>query len=541
MILYNGRILGKDSFFEAAAIEDGKIKMLGSDAEIMSLASSDDDGRQIDLKGKLVLPGFIDSHAHGGFMMTMAKDKIDLLAADSIEEYLKIIETFISDHPDRKSYKGFGWQTPLFGEDGPDKELLDNICSTKPIVIKSCEGHAVWANSFAIRQAGVDANTENPRGGVITRNEDGSPRGTFKDEAQQLIEFVTGDDPVELYKETILEYQQAMAEYGYTAVTEMMVKKGSNLHKAFMDLADEDKLLIKCQLAHVVSPLTKTRDLEQMRDRKPYIKNKLIDDYYAKIFIDGVVESATAALKEAYSNNPGFYGELIWEDEELFETCIELDRMGYDLHFHVIGDRAVSQMIDAMEHVAAANGERQRRPVAAHVQLMDDKDIERMKNAGISVSANPYWFFKDEVYSVLNEFPLLGERADHQYPMKSLLDEGIVISAGSDYTITEDPNPLYAMKAGIQRVAPDAGADDEDSALNRKECVGFEEMLKCVTINGAYTMNIEDFTGTLEIGKLADMVVLDKDIFTESDGAFYEANVLMTISKGDIVYENKTL
>ena len=190
--------------------------------------------------------------------------------------------------------------------------------------------------------------------------------------------------------------------------------------------------------------------------------------------------------------------------------------MGYDLHFHVIGDRAVAQMIDAVEKVIEANGEKDRRPVAAHVQLMNKNDISRMKKAGISVSANPYWFFKDEVYSVLNEFPMLGSRADEQFPMKSLIDAGICVSAGSDYSVTADPNPLLAMWVGMERSMEEVPQEHPASILNPKEKVSFDEMLRCVTVNGAYTMNIEEYTGTLDVGKFADIAVLDKDIFDSS-------------------------
>lgn len=535
MILYNGIVYTEEKFYSAVVVKDSVIKYIGDDDKALSHRESDEE--IIDLQGRLVLPGFIDSHAHGGSFTAQGMDKIELYKGGSVEEYVNIIKQYITDNPEKNGYKGVGWQSPLFGEKGPEKEILDNICREKPIVIRSGEGHAIWANSKAIDMAGITEDTISPKGGVVEKTENGKIRGCFKDEAGKLLEGVLEDDSVELYKKAILEYQNIMVSYGYTGAAEMMMNKDSNLHKAYIELAEEDMLIMKAQTSYQVSPSTVKQDLKTLKRRKPFIKNRLVDGYYAKIFIDGVVECATAWLKDPYTNNPGFYGEPLWTDKQLFETCIELDKMGYDIHFHVIGDRAVSQMIDAMEAVKKANGKRDRRPVAAHVQLMDPEDLKRMKSAGISVSANPYWFFKDEVYSVLNEIPLLGERADEQFPFKSLIDVGIIVSCGSDYSITEDPNPVLAMKTGMERVDVNAPADDLQTAQNIAEKATFDDMLKCVTINGAYTMKIENLTGSIEVGKDADMVVLNHNLFNTETSEYKNIKADMTISEGELVYQ----
>lgn len=539
MILYNGLVYSEGVFHTAIVTRGEKIVYIGDDETALNYSEERKNEECINLKGRVVLPGFIDSHAHGGRFLAMAKNKIDLSRENSVEKYLELISSYITENPQLDFYRGIGWQSPLFDEKGPSKELLDNICSTKPIVIKSAEGHSLWVNSKAIEIASVTENTLSPKGGVISKNDDGTLRGTFFDEAQNCIDAVTPDDEVEVYKEAIMEYQNMMVPYGYTSTTEMMMKKGSNLHKAYQELASEGKLLIKTMLSYMVTPDNSESVTKLLRDNEKVIGNKIIDGLYAKIFVDGVIEGATAWLKEPYSNMPEFYGEPLWADELLFRTCADLDNLGYDIHFHVIGDKAVEQMISAIEHVIKVNGDKKRRPVAAHVQLMDKADMPRMKAAGISVSANPYWFFKDETYTQLNEIPMLGERADQQFPMKSLADLGIVISAGSDFSITENPDPLLAIKFGMQRVAWDADADDKASSLNREECVDFDTMLNSVTINGAYTMNVDKYTGSLKVGKLADMVILDSNIFELPASEFANVNVDMTISEGTVVYERQ--
>lgn len=533
MILYNGKVFTNGSFHEAIVIKDRYIEYVGADEEAMKMAEEHE--KVIDLAGRLVLPGFIESHAHGALMGVSSDSSMDISEGKTVEDCCDLIRAFVKAHPDVDFYKGGGWASPLFAG-APSKELLDEICRDKPIVLKSMEGHAIWVNSKAMELAGVDENTPQPRGGAIFRNPDGTLKGSFADEAQELINTIVPDESVEVYKKSILAFQECMISYGYTGAAEMMITKGCNLDKAFHGLAEEGALKIKFQPAYVVTPQRTEEDLETLKGIKPQVKNKLIEDYYAKIFIDGVVENATAALKEPYSNDPDFRGELLWEDEKLIETCIALDNMGYSIHFHVIGDRAVQQVADAVEAMIKANGQKARRPVVAHVQLADEADLKRFADLGISVSANPYWFFRDEVYTVENEIPLLGERANRQYPMKSMTDLGIVVSTGSDYPITEVPNPLHAVKFGVERVDLMADADDKVSLLNPSERVDLKTMIDSITVNGAYTMNIEKITGSLEVGKLADIAVLEKDIFTEPSSALRDTKVDYTISEGEIVY-----
>lgn len=537
MILYNGIVYSEGNLNSALVIEKNKIVYIGDDAEALRYAENKSDEECIDLRGRLVLPGFIDSHAHGGYFTAMKTKKIDLSNSRSADEYLGIIKKFIDENPEIDFYKGVGWQSPVFGEEGPDKRLLDNICSKKPIVIKATEGHSIWANSKAIELAGVTDKTPDPKGGIIVKNADGSVRGAFLDEAQNFIEKIMPDDSIEVYKEAILEYQSLMASYGYTATSEMMMVKNSNLYKAYQELAEEKKLLIKTLLSHWILPSDQEAILESLKDNRKVFENKIIDGYYAKIFVDGVVESATAWLKEPYSNADGYYGEALWDDKKLFDTCLALDKLGYDLHFHVIGDKAVSQMLDALEMIRKLNGEKTRRPVAAHVQLLDKADLVRMKDMNVSVSANPYWFYRDKEYTDKNELPKLGERIKHQYPMKTLIDAGLIVSTGSDFAITPEPDPIQAIKFGMERVAKGAAIDDMETVLNPQERVSLDTMLKSVTINGAYTMNIDEYTGSLKKGKMADLVVLDKNLFNLSTLEYQDISVDMTISEGQIIYE----
>lgn len=531
---YNGKIYSNHKFYDAMVIEGKIIKYIGDRDNAFALLDNDNT-QKINLEGKMVLPGFVDSHAHGGYSTVMGINQVDLTKGKCAEDYQKIVEKFAMEHPEIDFIQGMGWSAPCFEEAGPKKELLDEVVSDRPVALRASEGHAIWANSMAIEAAGVNDTTESPEGGVIEKNPDNSVRGTFKEEARKLIEAVMPEPAIEDFKKAILAYQQFMASYGYTACVEAMVEKNSNLHKAYIELAEEDKLLMKAELLWLVNPCDAEEIDKKLGKSIPVFKNKLADGFYAKIFIDGVIENGTGWLKEPYVNNPDNFGEWLWDDSLLFDTCASLDALGYDLHFHVIGDAAVKQMNDAVEEMIKRNGNRKRRTVAAHVQLADSTEIRRMSELGISVAASPFWFVKDEQYYDGVEYPLLGERADLQYPMKSLMDAGIVVSSASDYSVTAEPDPLLSIRLGMMRSYPFNGVESE--VLFADERVDRNRMVDTVTKNGIYTMNLDKYTGVLEQGKLADFVVVDSDIFEIDMEVIHQAKVLMTISEGEVIYK----
>lgn len=537
LILTNGKVYSNDEFYEAI-VADGKVIKYIGDSETAK-KYTDDSSNVIDLNGRLVMPGFIDSHAHGASFTAQTIDKIDLRDGTSAEEYLEIVREFINKNPDMDFYLGVGWNSPVFGEEGPEKELLDTICSDKPIVLRSSEAHSLWLNSKAIEMAGITKNTQDPAGGKIERNADGSIRGTFKEEAEALITHIIPEETVEVFKKAIIEYQKEMLKYGYTASSEMIITKDGNMHKAYMELADEENLLIKASLAFLLDPCDNIEEIKnKIGQANPELKNKLSHGHYIKIFVDGVVEGKTAWLKEPYNDEETYCGEPRWTDEALFNACKAADECGYDVHFHAIGDAAVEQLTSAIEYVNnSCEVRKDRRPVAAHVQLAEPEDMDRMAAAGISVSANPYWFVLDDEYTRAIEMPLLGERGEKQYPMKSLFDRGIVVSTGSDFSITPEPNPLQAVYIAVRRCIPGLDYNDSSLVLNKSECAEFNDMIKSVTINGAYTLKMDDVTGSLEVGKYADMVVLNKDIFDIEFDDILDVAADMTISEGKIVYK----
>ncbi len=534
MILYNGKIYSKGGFCQALLIDGKNIVATGSNEEIRAMAGHGD--KYIDLEGRLVLPGFVDTHAHGPLSFEQ-KSNIDLYADETKEEYLKTVEDFVKAHPDKRMYSGMGWLNPAFDALGPDKESLDRICDDRPVILRSGDGHSVWANSKAIEMAGITDETPDPDGGTIERNEDGSTHGTFRDQAQEIMLALIPEPTVEEFLEAIEGFQDMMVSYGHTAVFDPLVAFDGNLNKAYRRMNEEGRLKMKFALAYSSMPEDPEGSLEGYRKGRPLKNGKLTEGTFVKVFIDGVVEGGTACLKEDYCNQEGYCGRPLWSQDTLNDFCAEVDRLGYDLHFHVIGDAAVQQVIEAMEYVKQENGSRARNTVAAHMQIVDPADYDKLKELDIRVSSNPYWFVKAPGYYEDIELPFLGKRAETEYPMKSFFDMGLVVSAGSDYAVTPRPYPMEGIQLAMLRTLPEEDYLDPEKVLGAAEKITLEQGLDAFTLNGAVTMGISDVTGSLEAGKCADIVVMEQDVFQTAPEKLFETNVYMTISDGEIVYE----
>lgn len=535
--LLNGKVYSDSSFYEAILIEGRKIKAVGTDDEIMKMLGEEDEN--IDLEGRLVLPGFIDSHAHGPFSLSKMVDRIDLYPVDTKEGYLDIIRKFVEEHPEMEVYSGMGWLNPAF-DGAPDKESLDSICSDKPVILQSGDGHSVWGNSKAIELAGISADTSDPEGGTIERNPDGSPIGTFREQAQDMLRDLIPEPTVEEYRKSIMIFQDMMAGYGTTAVFDPMVALDSNLLEAYRVMDREGQLKVKFALAYQSDPEAPEVLASRCCETGPFNSGKLIEGTFVKVFIDGVVEGGTAYLKDEYCTRPGYHGEALWSQKKLDEFCAAVDRAGYDIHFHVIGDAAVKQVIDAMEYVKKENGERNRNTVAAHMQIVDPADFERLKELDIRISSNPYWFLKAPGYYDDIELPMLGERAENEYPMKSFFDLGLTVSAGSDFAVTPDPYPMKGIQLAMLRTIEYDEHNEPKNILGEKERITFEQGLAAFTVNGAVTMGIDDMTGEIRAGKCADLAVMDQNVFETDPRELENTAVYMTISDGEVIYQKNS-
>jgi predicted amidohydrolase YtcJ len=535
LILRNGSIYTVDeqrSWAQAIAIAGKEIIQVGSNADIDTYIGAGTE--VIDLDGRMVLPGFVDAHAHPSLSMYLFGN-INLHSQDSLEIYQKIITEFVDSHPELEGYRGGGWTDGIFPKHGPNKDILDAIVPDRTISLESYDGHSLWVNSLTLERAHITKDTPNPEGGVIEHDPStGAPSGTLRETAMKLVEGVVPDYSVEQRKQALIGYQEMAAKAGITLVHDAMLEPLGIT--AFQELEAEGLLNLRFRGAITIQPdqaiEPQIQDLLSERESNNFPNFKILA---AKLFVDGVVEGGTAYLLEPYADRPDYRGIPIWKPEALNDVCAALDKENLQIHVHVIGDAAARMTLDALEYAMDLNGKRDARHLITHLQLVTPADILRFKQLGVIGIPQPFWFQADDYYREL-AVPYLGkERADIQYPMKSFMEAGVVMASASDFPVTIPFDPVIAIQLGVTRANLE---DEQEEILWPAERVDLTEMVASFTYNGAYANFLEDETGSLEVGKQADFVVLDHNLFDLPPVEISRTKVLLTMVAGKQVYRD---
>jgi predicted amidohydrolase YtcJ len=535
LVLINGGIYTVDperSLAEAAAVRDGVFVMVGDNVDVESLIGPET--RTIDLAGKWVLPGFHDAHVHpmmGGYALLGC----DLEGLESVEAIISRV-TECAAESDTGWLQGFAFNLSLFGQDGPNKSLLDAIDTERPIILWGADGHNAWANSRALEMAGITDETMDPPLGVIERDPDGSPSGTLRETGQELVREVMPKPTPESNIKALQAGISHLNALGITSFIDAFV--GLEDYQAYQAIDRTGKLS-----ARVVTCLTYESGFAKhygdefesvLAARNDYESEHLNNDCI-KLFLDGVLEGETAALLDPYVGPHATRGELILSPEDLNAAVTRFDGMGLQVHMHAIGDRAVRSGLDAFEAARAVNGVTDNRHHISHLQLISVEDIERF--AGLDTTANfqAQWAYPDDWIMELN-LPVLGEeRVQGMYPIASVERAGGRIAGGSDWNVSS-ANPLDAIETAVRRQDALQG---EGPVLNENERVSLATMIDAYTINAAWLMHHENLTGSIEAGKRADFVVLDRDLFKVPATEINQAQVVMTLLDGEIIYLNQ--
>ncbi|HMM16112.1 MAG TPA: amidohydrolase [Petrimonas sp.] len=549
----NGHIYtsGKNgSINQALAIQDGKFVFVGSNNEAQSWI--DRETKVIDLDERTVLPSFFEAHGHAQ-AMAQFMFSLDMTESESLRDCTDMVSVFISEHPDYQCITGKGWSNTFFSPTGPKKEDLDAISKDIPIALWSVDHHSLWVNSKALDMANITKNTKNPVGGVIEKNERGEPSGTLREGAADLVMNTIPDYTVEQYKAGIMEYQAMANALGFTGSFDAMLTEGGNAIKAYKELAENGGLHMYFRGVYAYNA---EKDLEQIsaynEARKADNVGELFQINTIKFFEDGVVEGGTAYLLEPYADGAkkpkGHRGEPIWEKQNLGRIFNELEKNHFQIHVHSIGDAATREVLDAFEYVYNQNGISDNRHAVTHLQLVNDNDISRFAKLGIIAVANPYWFMKDDYFFNL-QVPYLGkERAEREYPLNSFIKRGVMVASASDFPVTDPPNPLVGIQIGTTRITPDfllslVCSDQGDPKFKEplwaEESVGLREMIDSFTYNAAFAHFLEKETGSIEVGKSADMVILNDNIFNIPETEICNLKVQATFFKGEIVYRDE--
>lgn len=527
----------EDSIVEAIAVKDDEIIFAGDKADVKDLIGNDTE--VIETGDGMAMPSFVEAHAHGHEGGVATLFEVDMYACQSLKEYQDVVKKFIKEHPEQDFIRGTGWINGYIPSSGNYAKYLDEVTGDIPVALISADHHSYWVNSAAMEKAGIDKNTKIPEGGVITKDDDGNPTGIFREKAKSLIEKVIPDYTVEEFKEGILYYQNEVASYGITSYFDPMVNMKKNLLEAYQELEKEDKLLLQVYAGWEIDQTSNGGDylgaLNEMEQKMKENQGGKFEINGIKVLVDGVVEGHTAFLLEDYADEPGSKGESLWTQDALDELVAAADAKGITVHTHAIGDAAVQMTVNAIQKAKKANPDSAVRHAITHLQIVDPEDAQKFDELGIIAVTNPYWFYKEPGYYEELEVPYLGkERAASEYPMKSFFDAGAVVSVASDYPVTVPSMPLEAIRAGVTRCNPSA---DTSTLLGKDQKVTVLQMMKAATYNGAYQNYAEDRSGSLEVGKQADIILLDNNIMECDPFKIGSTKVLKTFLAGDIIFE----
>jgi predicted amidohydrolase YtcJ len=517
---------GSRRWAHAFAVGNGRFLKVGTDEQVMPLAGPDTE--VLDLAGKMVLPGFQDSHVHpvAGGVETL---QCDLNSAESPQQGAALIRKYGEDHPDKTWIVGGGWALPNYPEGQPNKAMLDDIIADRPVFLTSADAHTAWVNSKALELAQIDATTADPFGGQIVRSADGQPTGLLREEAIKLVAKLLPTTTDEEYDQGLAACQKLARQLGITSVFEANATE--SILAAYRRAEDSGTLTLRVTASQTVDPELgpeQVAKLEQLRDT---YHGRLLRADSAKIFTDGVIEGHTAALLEPYLDKPGDRGLTMMEYPAMESLAVALDRAKFQLHFHAIGDRGIRQSLDSIEQAQKLNGQRDARHHIAHLQLVDEADIPRFRRLGVIANIQPLWAYRDIYIEKLTE-PVLGpDRSRRLYPFRDFLESGTILAAGSDWTVSS-MNPMEAIEVGLTRKSYEKPGE----AWLPEQRLDLPSLLAAYTINGAYLTHREGETGSIEEGKFADFIVLDQNLFEIPSSEISNTHVLATYLEGTLVF-----
>ncbi len=531
LVLRNGAIYTVDaarSWAQAVAIRGDRLVFVGADRDAAAFVGPRT--RVVDLGGRFVLPGFHDRHVHpvsGGVELTQC----DLNSSADRDEVLARLTACVARLGGRPWLVGGGWDLTLFPGGVADRRDLDAILPDRPALLGSADGHSSWVNSKALELAGVSTATPDPEGGRIERDETGAPIGTLRENAAELVGRLV---PETTAAERLAGLRLAVSKahgFGIVALTE--ANAGPEMIATYDTLDRSGELGLRVVVSQGLDPEVGPAGIpalvaERATAHAPHVRATAV-----KLFADGVLEGGTAALLEPYIGGRTGLGIPNWNTDALKEVIVALDRERFQIHVHAIGDRAIRDTLDGLAAARAANGARDARPLLAHIQLFAPSDIPRFRELGVVANFQPLWAHEDSYIRDLTA-PFLGpERMRWNYPIASLAKTGAVLAAGSDWSVSS-MNPLEAIEVAITRCDPELAICH--TPWIPEERVDLATMLAAYTIGGAYAGFEERDSGSLEAGKLADLVVLDRNLFTIPSGEISDATVLLTLFEGRTVH-----
>ncbi|MGP8297236.1 amidohydrolase [Streptomyces inhibens] len=528
----------------AVAVKGGRILAVDDATTVWSLADAATE--VVDLAGGLLVPGFQDAHVHpvvAGVQMLGC----DLSDQRSVDGYLAVVAQYAKDHPDTAWIRGGGWSMDIFPGGTPTRGMLDAVVPDRPVMLTNRDGHGAWANTRALELSGIDRHTPDPADGRIEREPDGAPAGTLQEGAMDLVgRHMPLATPDEAYA-GLLAAQEHLFALGVTGWQDAMIgvfPGNPDNFDVYLRAARDGSLR-----ARVVGALwwDRERGLEQLRELEERRRTGQVGRFNAtsvKIMQDGIAENFTAGMLEPYLDGCGCAtansGLSFIEPGLLAEAVCVLDRSGFQVHFHALGDRAVREALDALAAARTANGVNDNRHHMAHLQLVHPDDIGRFASLDVAANIQALWAAHEPQMDELT-IPFLGpERAALQYPFGDLRRAGARLVAGSDWSVSS-PNPLWGIHVAVNRAvpveAPNAPGTPEPCApFFPEQALTLAQALTAYTAGSAWVNHLDEVTGTVEAGKCADLVVLDRDPFAHPSLEIADTRVSRTYIDGQLVF-----
>lgn len=522
---------------EAVAVRGERIVAVGSAADIAGLIGPRT--RVVDLAGGLLVPGFQDAHIHPIFA------GVDRLQCDVREgrgraAVLALIRQFVADHPDDEWIVGSGWYMADFENGTPRREDLDAIVADRPVFLPNRDGHSTWVNTKALELAGIDRDTPDPSDGRIERDPDGTPTGCLHEGAAHAVERLMPVPTAELMAEGLRLAQAYLHSLGITAWQDAIVRPEDQA--VYRTAAEAGWLTARVELAMWWDRTRGDDQVDELIERSRTGSVGTVRANSVKLMQDGVLETFTGAMIDPYFGADGRptdnRGISFIDPERLPGWVTRIDAAGLQPHFHAIGDRAVRECLDAVEAARSINGPSDTRPHISHIQVIHPDDIARFAALDVIANAQPLWACHEGQMDVLT-IPFLGpERTTWQYPFRSLVDAGARLAMGSDWSVST-PNPLEEMEVAVTRVYPESRGASEPFLPEQR--LTLAEAIRAFTAGSAYANHLDTETGTIEVGKLADLTVIDRDLFAPDAGPIGDGRVLGTFVGGRAVFEDRAL
>lgn len=535
LVFRNGAVYTVDAartWARSVAVRAGRIVHVGGDSVPGKLIGPGTE--VVDLAGGMLLPGFQDGHVHlllGGVEL----GECTLNTVKTAAEVMDSIAACAAGRPEGW-LRGAGWELTVFPGANPSRALLDRIAPDRPALFEAADGHSAWVNSRALALAGVGRDTPDPPDGRIERDPvSGEPSGTLRESAIDLVARLL---PKRTDAELAAGLDRALrlaAERGLTAVMEASASE--TILRAYAAADRAGRLSLRVVAAAQAEPDSSGVDgvVRRLGEWRARYATPRVHPAAAKIFQDGVIESGTAALLAPYLDRKGDAGKPNYPQPLLDSLAIALDRNGWQIHVHAIGDRAVRMALDALERARSVGGGRDHRHTITHLQLIDPADLPRFRHLGVVANFEPFWANGDEYLTRLAEPSLGPARSRWLYPIGSLVREGAVVSGGSDWSVSSLA-PLDGIQVAITRRLP---GDPPRPPWRPEQVVDLPTAIAMYTINPAYQNHLERETGSIEVGKLADLVVLERNLFDVKAGELHAVRVRRTIVEGTTVFRSR--